>query len=50
MVSVLVGLPKALLVLAPPLWGWGLQAQLWALSLWLTVSLGLQALWAARLR
>ena len=30
-----------------PLWGWGLQAQLWALSLWLTVSLGLQALWAA---
>ena len=41
---------QALLVLAPPLWGWGLQAQLWALSLWLTVSLGLQALWAARLR
>lgn len=41
---------QALLVLAPPLWGWGLSAQLWALSLWLTVGLGLQALWAARLR
>ena len=41
---------QALLVLAPPLWGWGLSAQLWALSLWLTVALGLQALWAARLR
>ena len=41
---------QVLLVLAPPLWGWGLQAQLWALSLWLTLSLGLQAIWAARLR
>ena len=41
---------QALLVLAPPLWGWGLQAQLWALSLWLTLTLGLQAVWAARLR
>ena len=41
---------QALLVLAPPLWGWGLEAQLWALSLWLTLGLGLQALWAARLR
>ena len=41
---------QALLVLAPPLWGWGLNAQLWALSLWLTLGLGWQALWAARLR
>ena len=41
---------QALLVLAPPLWGWGLNTQLWALSLWLSATLGLQALWAARLR
>ena len=41
---------QALLVLAPPLWGWGLSTQLWALSLWLSTGLGLQALWAARLR
>ena len=41
---------QALLVLAPPLWGWSLGTQLWALSLWLTLTLGLQALWAARLR
>ena len=41
---------QALLLLAPPLWGWGLNTQLWALSLWLSATLGLQALWAARLR
>lgn len=41
---------QALLVLAPPWWGWSLHTHLWALSLWLSVMLGLQALWAARLR
>lgn len=40
---------QALCLLLPPLWGWGLAAQLWALSTWLTLTLTAQALWSARL-
>lgn len=41
---------QAVLLLAPPLWGWSMLAHLWGMALWLAVALGAQALWAARLR
>ena len=40
---------QALLLLFPPLWGWGLPMHLWALCAGLTLALAAQAAWSARL-
>jgi len=40
---------QALWLLLPPLWGADWLAQLWGLSAWMGLTLGLQALWSARL-
>ena len=40
---------QVLLLLLPPLWGWGLEAHLWALSGALALALTAQAVWSARL-
>jgi hypothetical protein len=41
---------QALLIVLPPLCAWSMTAHLWGLSAGLALALGLQALWAARLR
>ena len=40
---------QALLLWLPPLLGWGLVSQLWAMASFLALALTLQAIWAARL-
>ena len=40
---------QALLLLLPPLWGWGLPLHLWVLCAGLTLALAAQAAWSARL-